>query len=363
MLFKEAQAFIENMYKECHYETQIINKRLHDIELEIKETGTYTHTEEELIYGAKMAWRNSNRCIGRLFWDSLNVIDARDVTDEASFLSSINYHIAQATNEGKLKPYITIYAPKDGPKIFNNQLIRYAGYDNCGDPAEKEVTRLANHLGWKGKGTNFDVLPLIYQLPNESVKYYEYPTSLIKEVPIEHDHYPKLRKLNLKWYAVPIISNMDLKIGGIVYPTAPFNGWYMVTEIGVRNFIDDYRYNLLEKVADAFEFDTLKNNSFNKDRALVELNYAVYHSFKKEGVSIVDHLTAAKQFELFERNEAQQDRQVTGKWSWLAPPLSPTLTSNYHHGYDNTVKDPNFFYKKKNQMLTSALSIIKLVEV
>ena len=71
------------------------------------------------------------------------------------------------------------------------------------------------------------------------------------------------------------------KIGGIVYPTAPFNGWYMVTEIGVRNFIDDYRYNLLEKVADAFEFDTLKNNSFNKDRALVELNYAVYHSFKR----------------------------------------------------------------------------------
>jgi nitric oxide synthase oxygenase domain/subunit len=34
---------------------------------------------------------------------------------------------------------------------------------------KKEVTRLANHLGWKGKGTNFDVLPLIYQLPNESV--------------------------------------------------------------------------------------------------------------------------------------------------------------------------------------------------
>ena len=38
------------------------------------------------------------------------------------------------------------------------------------------------------------------------------------------------------------------KIGGIIYPTAPFNGWYMVTEIGVRNFIDTYRYNLLEKL-------------------------------------------------------------------------------------------------------------------
>ena len=41
---------------------------------------------------------------------------------------------------------------------------------------------------------------------------------------------------------------MDLKIGGITYPTAPFNGWYMVTEIAVRNFTDTYRYNLLEKL-------------------------------------------------------------------------------------------------------------------
>lgn len=130
------------------------------------------------------------------------------------------------------------------------------------------------------------MLPLIYQLPNESVKFYEYPTSLIKEVPIEHNHYPKLRKLNLKWYAVPIISNMDLKSVALYIQLPPFNGWYMVTEIGVRNFIDDYRYNLLEKVADAFEFDTLKNNSFNKDRALVELNYAVYHSFKKKAYQL-----------------------------------------------------------------------------
>ena len=50
MLFKEAQAFIENMYKECHYETQIINKRLHDIELEIKETGTYTYRRRTYLW-------------------------------------------------------------------------------------------------------------------------------------------------------------------------------------------------------------------------------------------------------------------------------------------------------------------------
>ncbi|REI01624.1 nitric oxide synthase oxygenase, partial [Staphylococcus felis] len=36
------------------------------------------------------------------------------------------------------------------------------------------------------------------------------------------------------------------------------------------------------------------------------------------------------------------------KWSWLAPPLSPSLTPNYHHGYDNTIREPNFFYKEQS---------------
>ena len=75
----------------------------------------------------------------------------------------------------------------------------------------KKVTRLAEHLGWKGKGSNFDILPLIYQLPNDTIKIHELPSDIVKEVSIHHEHYPKLSKLGLKWYAVPIISNMDLK--------------------------------------------------------------------------------------------------------------------------------------------------------
>ena len=339
MLLEEATNFIQTMYGELNYSNHTISKRITEIEKEINWTGTYTHTYEELNYGAKMAWRNSNRCVGRLFWESLNVVDARDIYTEQHFLDALHNHLNKATNGGKIKPYITIFSSTDAPKIYNNQLIRYAGYEDKGDPSEREITQLANHLGWKGKGSDFDVLPLIYQLPNSPIKYHEFPASLIKEVDIEHDQFPKLKDLHLKWYGVPIISNMNLKIGGITYPTAPFNGWYMVTEIAVRNFTDTYRYNLLEKVAETFEFGTLKNNSFNKDRTLVELNYAVYHSFKSQGVSIVDHLTAAKQFELFEEKEEQHHRDVTGKWSWLAPPLSPTLTANYHHGYKNIIKD------------------------
>ena len=40
---------------------------------ELDETGTYELTETELVYGAKLAWRNSVRCIGRIQWAKLQV--------------------------------------------------------------------------------------------------------------------------------------------------------------------------------------------------------------------------------------------------------------------------------------------------
>ncbi|WP_392449760.1 nitric oxide synthase oxygenase [Staphylococcus massiliensis] len=348
-MYKEAKAFIKEMYNERGFSKQDIKSRLKAIKKEIRKAGTYTHTKEELTYGAQMAWRHSNRCIGRFFWSTLEVADHRDVQTEDAFIKAIESHIVNATNNGRIKPYISVFSHTQPPKIHNNQLIRYAGYEDCGDPMERDVTQLAEQLGWQGQHTDFDVLPLIYQVPNGDLHYHEFDSSIIKEVPITHQRFEKVSQLNLKWYAVPIISNMDLKIGGITYPTAPFNGWYMVNDIAVRNFTDTYRYNLMEKVAHAMEFDTLKNNTFNKDRVLVELNDAVYYSFKQAGVSIVDHHTASKQFERFEDHEHQAGRKVTGKWSWLIPSLSPSLVSNYHHGYSNEMRDPNFHYKKPSK--------------
>ncbi|MDT0693926.1 MULTISPECIES: nitric oxide synthase oxygenase [Staphylococcus] len=347
-MLKEAISFITQYYEETNQQPHQLEHRLNEVKQEIKEKGFYRHTTEELTYGARLAWRNSNRCIGRLFWENLKVQDARDIQDESSFLNAITHHIEAATNDGKIVPYITIFGSifDSTPKIYNNQLIRYAGYETKGDPSERKVTQLAEHLGWRSNQTDFDILPLIYQLPGDKIKYYDYPKSLILEVPIHHHAYPKVEQLQLKWYAVPIISNMDLKIGGITYPTVPFNGWYMVNEIAVRNFLDTYRYNLLEPLAEAMNFTQLRNSSFNKDRVVVEINDAVYQSFKDAGVSMVDHLTAAKQFEKFEAAEHEHGRTVTGKWSWLAPPLSPTLTANYHHGYDNTMRETNFYYKQ-----------------
>jgi nitric-oxide synthase len=63
-----------------------------------------------------------------------------------------------------------------------------------------------------------------------------------------------------------------------------------------------------------------------KDQALLELNTAVIHSYKSNGVSIVDHHTASEQFIRFMKREEEQGRSVSARWSWLIPPMSPAAT-------------------------------------
>ena len=50
----------------------------------------------------------------------------------------------------------------------------------------------------------------------------------------------------MKWYAVPAVSSLLFDVGGLEFPAAPFNGWYMSTEIGARDICDVLRYNKCE---------------------------------------------------------------------------------------------------------------------
>ncbi|MEG7846104.1 nitric oxide synthase oxygenase [Bacillus mobilis] len=350
-LIEEASQFITSCYKELNKE-QFIEERVKEIRVEIEKTGTYEHTFEELVHGSRMAWRNSNRCIGRLFWSKMHILDAREVSDEEGVYNALIHHIKYATNDGKVKPTITIFKQYQGEgnniRIYNHQLIRYAGYKTemgvIGDSHSTAFTDFCQELGWQGEGTDFDVLPLVFSVDGKEPVYKEIPKREVKEVPIEHPEYP-ISSLGAKWYGVPMISDMRLEIGGISYTAAPFNGWYMGTEIGARNLADHDRYNLLPAVAEMMELDTSRNGTLWKDKALIELNIAVLHSFKKQGVSIVDHHTAAQQFQQFEKQEAACGRVVTGNWVWLIPPLSPATTHIYHKPYPNEILKPNFFHK------------------
>jgi nitric-oxide synthase, bacterial len=352
-LEKEAIRFITIAYKELGKTDREINHRISQIKHDISETGSYEHTYEELAHGAKMAWRNSNKCIGRLFWNTLTVFDERQAKSEEEIFQALQHHISFAINKGRIRPAITIFKPfkgkKDHVRIWNHQIIRYAGYETkngiIGDPASISLTKQCEKLGWIGEKTHFDILPLVIQLNNQKPKCFPLDNNEILEVVITHPDYKEMEDLHVKWYAVPIISDMKLEIGGIEYTAAPFNGWYMETEIGARNLADSYRYNLLPKLASIMNLDTSSHANLWKDRALVELNVAVLHSFKKAGVSIVDHHTAALQFKRFEQNETESCRHVTGDWTWLIPPVSPATTHIFHTSYKNTVEKPNYFYQ------------------
>ncbi|GMK37015.1 nitric oxide synthase oxygenase [Paenibacillus sp. CCS19] len=357
-LMDRADAFIRQCYQELARDEVEIERRIAEVMQQIIRTGAYEHTTEELTHGARLAWRNSNRCIGRLFWQSLAVLDARDAETAETAVEAIFEHMAYATNDGRVRPAITIFAQENKQshgrnlRIWNHQLVRYAGYEQpdgsvVGDPHSVPFTRVCESLGWRGKGTPFDVLPLVIGAGDETPSFYEIPDELALQVPLTHPTEERFASLGLQWYAVPFISDMALEIGGIRYPAAPFNGWYMGTEIGARNLSDASRYNMLRPIAELFGYDMTTNTSLWKDRALVELNAAVLHSYKRAGVSIVDHHTAAEQFGRFEQQEHAAGRTITGRWSWLIPPMSPSATPIWHRGFDNTEREPRFSYQPK----------------
>jgi nitric-oxide synthase, bacterial len=342
-----------------HSEQEMLDdyaRRLTQVQKEIEITGTYQHTYEELAYGARVAWRNNTRCIGRLHWKSLVVRDMRHLTTAEEVFDALVEHIRFATNGGKIRSTITIFAPQapghPGIRIWNPQLIRYAGYRRpdgsiLGDPLHVELTEMIRHYGWQGgNGTPFDLLPLIIQMPNERPKIFELPGDAVLEIPFSHPDYPWFAELGLKWHVLPVIANMRLEIGGVPYTAAPFNGWYMGTEIGARNLGDINRYNLLPRIAEKMGLDTHSDRTLWKDRALVELNVAVLSSFAKHGVTVVDHHTASRQFLLHDEREKRAGRIVPAHWVWLVPPISGSASPIFHiTHYKNEILKPNFFYQ------------------
>jgi nitric-oxide synthase len=326
--------------------------RLRQMRTEIRQTGTYVHTPQELAFGAKVAWRNANRCIGRLYWRSLRVRDRRHASTPAEVAAECVAHLREATNRGNIRPLITVFAPdgrwRRGPRIHNEQLIRYAGYPRpdgvVGDPRNVGITELAHELGWRGAGTAFDVLPLVVGDGAGGQQAFPLPADAVLEVQITHPELGWFADLGLRWHAVPAISNLCLEIGGVCYPAAPFNGWYMGTEIGARNFADTDRYDLLPVVADRLGLDVSTDRSLWRDRALIELNIAVLHSFDKAGATITDHHTESRRFLTHLDREEGNGRQVPADWSWIVPPMSGSATPVFHRYYDDSELRPTFVF-------------------
>ncbi|CAJ0941769.1 unnamed protein product [Ranitomeya imitator] len=364
-LLPKAKDFINQYYssiKRSQAKSHI--ERVKEVEQEVLATGTYQLKESELIFGAKQAWRNAARCVGRIQWSKLQLFDARDCRTTHEMFTYICNHIKYSTNKGNIRSAITIFPQrKDGTsdfRIWNSQLIRYAGYRQedetvVGDPMNVELTELCVQLGWKPKGGRFDVLPLLLQANGDDPKIFEIPPELVLEVPLRHPNYEWFSELGLKWYALPAVSSLLLEIGGLEFPAVPFNGWYMSTEIGMRNLLispglrshfqlKELRFWLID-VAKKLGLDTKKTSSLWKDRAALEINIAVLHSYQSDKVTIVDHHAATESFMKHMEHETRLRGGCPADWVWIMPPMSASLTPVFHQEMVNYHLSPSFLYQ------------------
>jgi nitric-oxide synthase len=226
-------------------------------------------------------------------------------------------------------------------------LVRYAGYLRAdgavlGDPMNVAATLQARTLGWAPRPrTAFDQLPLMVSPghpedePAPPPTAFPLPADAVLEVPLTHPVLSWFAELGLRWHAVPAVSDMCLEIGGICYRAAPFNGWYLGTEIGARNLADEDRYDLLPEIAKRLGLDVSTERSLWRDRALVELNLAVLHSFDGAKVTLADHHNESRRFLSHLEREERSGRTVPADWTWIVPPVSGGATPVFHRYYDN----------------------------
>ena len=339
-----AHAFLEQFHAETN-PAYPLRRRLRRVRAEIERTGTYVHTGAEVEFGAKVAWRNAARCIGRLYWHGLHVRDRRAVHSPSAVADECAAHLRACTRGGRIRSTITVFAPdrpgQPGPRIINDQLVRYAGHRTSsgairGDAGQVELTEHALALGWQPPDPpgRFDVLPLLISAGGAAPEVYELPRNAVLEVPLVHPEFAWFADLRLRWHAVPAISNMPLSVGGITYPAAPFNGWYLGTEIGARNLADPERYDLLPVVAERMGIAGGSERTLWRDRAVIELVRAVQHSFDVAGVTMSDHHEEARRFLKHVAKEERAGRGCPADWSWIVPPISGALTPVFHRYYD-----------------------------
>ncbi|XP_061712007.1 nitric oxide synthase-like [Cydia pomonella] len=354
-IYCDAEKFFKEYYASIRRENSDAHMtRLQEVKAQLETKGTYNLKSPELVYATKLAWRNATRCIGRIQWKKLQVFDCREVTTAKGMFEALCTHIKYATNKGNIRSAITIFPQRtDGMhdyRIWNPQLINYAGYVQedgsvLGDPGRVEFTNICIKLGWKPPYTMWDILPLVLQADGKEPEFFDLPRDIVLEVQMEHPELDWFKELGLRWYALPAVANMRLDCGGIEFTATAFNGWYMGTEIGCRNFCDASRLNILEKVALKMGLETTSAVSLWKDQAVVEINKAVLHSFHRDIVSIVDHHSASEQFMKHLENENKARGGCPADWVWIVPPLSSSLTQVFHQEMANYYMKPSYEYQ------------------
>jgi len=358
-LLRKAHEWVDQVAHELKWDPVRLAKRRLEISDDVRTRGTYSHTEEELAHGARVAWRNSAKCIGRIAWNTLMVRDRRHVKNLDAMFAECLEHQRLATADGSLKAVMTVFSPRQpgtrmGTRFWNLQLVRFACYENddgtlMGDGANKTYTDECIAFGWKPPvpRTEFDVLPIVIEDPIAGItKMFELPKEYHKVTMITHPKFPEFGKLGLRWCVVPTVTSFTLRLGGLEYPCNPFNGWFQETEI-TRDLLEPGRMDKMEAIARAIGLDPTDEEDFWRERVAIETNKAVMHSFRKDGHSIVDHMTAQSQFLAHDAREKREGRECPAQWSWVVPAFGGSTMPIWHHEMRDFYIEPQYDYQSE----------------
>ena len=328
--------------------------------------GNWTQTAGELEFGSRRAWRNARKCIARNHAEELKLCDLRYVTTSVEMAKELLRNAVEAFNEGRIEPTAFVFPPRTvngrGPMIWNNQILDFAGYKMddgtiLGDPSNVDLTTAIMELGWTPPQTRgrWDLLPLVTMAEGDKPAMMEIPAPLSNLVNISHPHFPSFAALNLKWKAAPALTRLGFDIGGVQYTAAPFIGWFMDAEIGVRDLADTFRYNVLPDVVQAIGLangklqdgvDSLEDLPEYEQLAMLsraqsELNYAVQWSFNQAGVTMTDSLTASKKWCKFDDEfKEKHGYRLPADPYWLAPPQGSIIPVWHRGGAPNYQPKP-----------------------
>ncbi|KAL8725039.1 MAG: hypothetical protein Q9166_007614 [cf. Caloplaca sp. 2 TL-2023] len=371
----EAEGFLQELYREGFFDShEALINRLDSVLKEIRTGardgiiredkrfgtvgGSWQQTPAELKFGIRRAWRNARKCIMRSHSDELELCDLRHITSSSGMASELVRNMSKAFNGGNILPTVFVFPPRNidsrGPMIWNHQFLEFAGYDMgdgsiLGDPMSAELTKAIIELGWKPPGpkSRWDLLPLVVMAENDVPVMIELPPEMARLVEIRHPKYnAEFEKLDLKWVTFPALTRLGFDVGGVQYTAAPFSGWFMDAEIGVRDLADTFRYNALPNVAQALGLidEKAEDSVDNLDdlpeyerlsilsRAQLELTHAVNWSYQQAKVSMSDTFTASIKWCRYDDEfKAKNGFRLPADPYWLAPPQG-SIVPLWHRG-------------------------------
>ena len=92
---------------------------------------------------------------------------------------------SQVVTDARANPLKKVFGRKKRQVLEYKYIYSIFNLSNCTIPSSSPQ-KVCQSLGWQGKGTAFDVLPLVLSGPDGQPKYFELPEDIALLVDLEH---------------------------------------------------------------------------------------------------------------------------------------------------------------------------------